>query len=132
MQMAALVSFVDDEQEALHSLVASVVYSANHWVQSSRNHSAYQLTFKFGATAILSFEGDRVALLGDRNNDHGNFQITVDDEPPATFSSYFPTLQPIDVLYSRALEPGRHTLKVTNAEEGKALGLSSFACVYQV
>lgn len=60
------------------------------------------------------------------NYDHGAFSVSIDGGAAATFSSYSPQLRPVQALFGRAVEAGRHVATVTSVEDGKGTGVSYF------
>jgi len=73
-----------------------------------------QATQANGASATLTFTGTGVALLGERNSDQGDAQITVDGANPITVTTSATSRQTQQAIYSTTgLAPGRHVLTIT-------------------
>ncbi|KZV91849.1 hypothetical protein EXIGLDRAFT_693263 [Exidia glandulosa HHB12029] len=87
---------------------------------------AYHLTFADGASVSFTFTGEYVWFYADRNTDHGPFLASIDGEAATRFSSYSVVHTDVEPLFSRAVSPGKHTLTITNAGPGMALGISWF------
>lgn len=87
----------------------------------------YKQTFKQGASATFSFTGDYFWYYSDKSNTNGAFQVAVDDETPRLYSAR--DRQPTDVqaLVNLPLSPGRHSITITNMEDGSGTGLGYFA-----
>jgi len=67
-----------------------------------------------GASATLRFTGTDVALLGERNSDQGNAQVTVDGGDPVTVDTSAAGRETQQVIFSTSgLAPGRHLLTIT-------------------
>ncbi|KAG8703554.1 hypothetical protein FRC11_010639 [Ceratobasidium sp. 423] len=79
-----------------------------------------------GARASLTFEGVGIYLYGHLWKDHGRFNVTIDDRPPVTLSSYASAwFAQVPLYYADDLGPGTHTITAINAEESKVLSLDS-------
>ncbi|KZW00560.1 hypothetical protein EXIGLDRAFT_144848 [Exidia glandulosa HHB12029] len=103
---------------------ASVTFTpADQWTHDAKS---YALTYHGGASFSFPFEGSHVSYFSDKNTDHGRFQVQIDNSAPAIFSSYSPTLQPVQLLFSMDVSPGRHVMTVKNLDDGKAVGADHF------
>ncbi|EJD41345.1 hypothetical protein AURDEDRAFT_115462 [Auricularia subglabra TFB-10046 SS5] len=87
----------------------------------------YRLSYSKGASVKFQFSGTDLWMRSDRNWDHGSFDIVVDDHPATRVDSFSPIHEPDVLLYGLTdLTSGRHAVKLTNQEEGKALGIANF------
>lgn len=110
----------------VHSTDAQVSYSGAGW---NVGRTSYQLTYSGGASVSFTFEGSSISYISDKNHDHGRFQVSLDDGPGSVFSSYSPIYEDVQVLFTTTVTPGKHTIKVTNLDEGKAIGVDHFSFV---
>ncbi|CAE6516330.1 unnamed protein product [Rhizoctonia solani] len=87
-------------------------------------NSSTHLVRTLGSQASLTFEGVGIYLYGHLLNDHGKFNVTIDDAPPVSLNSFASAgFSQIPLYYADGLGPGTHRLTVTNAEEGKVLSI---------
>ncbi|EJD45435.1 hypothetical protein AURDEDRAFT_165650 [Auricularia subglabra TFB-10046 SS5] len=87
---------------------------------------SYHMTNVMNASATFMFEGSFVAYYSDHNIDHGVFSVALDGAPVAQLSTFSTTLIRGALIFSAAVSPGRHTLTITNAGEGKIVGVDYF------
>ncbi|QRW23881.1 hypothetical protein RhiXN_10205 [Rhizoctonia solani] len=75
-----------------------------------------------GATASVQFEGNAVYLYGGTLDDHGTFNVQVNDHPAVSMNGSTVGYHPRVLLYyADGLGPGTHKLTVTNTNGGKYL-----------
>ncbi|QRV96715.1 transmembrane protein [Ceratobasidium sp. AG-Ba] len=75
-----------------------------------------------GATASVTFESNAFSLWGGTSSDHGTFSVQVDNHDPVTLTGmakYFHYKE----YYADGLGPGKHTLVVTNTQNGSYLDI---------
>jgi hypothetical protein len=90
--------------------------------------ASYHLTYEYNASAIFTFSGISVWLYADKNFDHGLFSVRVDGGVPALIEGQTAAHEgPMALFHSGSLEPGLHTINVTNLEGLRALGIDYFA-----
>ncbi|KAF8715251.1 hypothetical protein RHS03_00034, partial [Rhizoctonia solani] len=75
-----------------------------------------------GATASVQFEGNAVYLYGGTLDDHGTFNVQVNDHPAVSMNgSTVGYHSRVLLYYADGLGPGTHKLTVTNTNGGKYL-----------
>ncbi|KAJ1300306.1 hypothetical protein OPQ81_005128 [Rhizoctonia solani] len=75
-----------------------------------------------GATASVQFQGNAVYLYGGTLDDHGTFNVQIDDHTPVGLNGSSKGYHPRVLLYyADGLGPGNHKLTVTNTQNGKYL-----------
>ncbi|EJD46804.1 hypothetical protein AURDEDRAFT_123915 [Auricularia subglabra TFB-10046 SS5] len=96
-------------------------FPATKWQHKSQVWSyegTYSNTFSPGAYITFAFN--------DRNSNHGEFSIAMDGRHVYTNTSYAPTQSPTLPLFTMLLNPGQHTIKISNAFSSTALALDYF------
>ncbi|EJD46823.1 hypothetical protein AURDEDRAFT_113637 [Auricularia subglabra TFB-10046 SS5] len=88
--------------------------------------TSYHVTHAADAYLIFIFNGTYVEYYSDSNFDHGDFLVSVDGKQPVTRNSYAPSWTEGPALFTATLEPGPHTLRLTNIVDGKFTGLDYF------
>ncbi|KAH8926018.1 hypothetical protein BT69DRAFT_1279237 [Atractiella rhizophila] len=99
---------------------------------TSANYSqgGYHETSRSGASVRLAFNGTAIALFGSYGPDHGDFQVTL-DEQSTTLSGYSPVeMTGQAIFHTQGLSQDvAHNLQLTNLDDGKRLDLDS--CVVE-
>ena len=116
------------QEPVLNNADAVFNYSASSGGQSWREYANrgdgdldddVQATQVNGASATLTFTGTGIALLGERNSDQGNAQVTVDGGSPVTVDTSASSRQAQQVIFSASgLAAGRHVLTITKLSGG--------------
>ncbi|EJD46815.1 hypothetical protein AURDEDRAFT_164268 [Auricularia subglabra TFB-10046 SS5] len=120
---------VDDDDLSSVSYFPREAWNSTHDTQySSFTAGSYHVTDVGGAYMSFTFKGTHVSYFSDKNNDHGDFLIVVDDGEPFTGTSHALTWSRSSLLLysSPDLSPGTHTLTITNMQAHTALGLDYF------
>ncbi|KZV88654.1 hypothetical protein EXIGLDRAFT_772546 [Exidia glandulosa HHB12029] len=87
----------------------------------------YHFTRNESAIATLHFNGSRIWYYSDFNSDHGSYTVIIDSENPVIASSVDgSTYRGQQLLFSTALDPGPHTIVITNTDNGRAMGVDYF------
>ncbi|QRV82730.1 transmembrane protein [Ceratobasidium sp. AG-Ba] len=77
-----------------------------------------------GATASLTFEGAGFYLYGGTLNDHGTYNVQVDDHAPVGLNGTTKDYHPRQLLYyADGLGYGKHKVTVTNTQSGAYLDI---------
>ncbi|KAF8598670.1 hypothetical protein BDV93DRAFT_478274 [Ceratobasidium sp. AG-I] len=77
-----------------------------------------------GAAASLTFEGSGIYLYGGTLNDHGTFNVQIDDHSPVGLNGSTKDYHPRVLLYyADGLGAGKHKLQVTNTQGGGFLDI---------
>ncbi|CAE6436439.1 unnamed protein product [Rhizoctonia solani] len=80
------------------------------------------LTNVGGATASVQFQGNAVYLYGGTLDDHGTFNVQIDNHDPVGLNGSTNGYHPRVLLYyADGLGSGNHKLTVTNTQDGKFL-----------
>ncbi|CAE6437706.1 unnamed protein product [Rhizoctonia solani] len=80
------------------------------------------LTNVGGATASVQFQGNAVYLYGGTLDDHGTFNVQLDDHNPVGLNGSTNGYHSRALLYyADGLGPGNHKLTVTNTQDGRYL-----------
>ena len=69
----------------------------------------------------------RFRYFSDKNFDHGSCSIAIDGKVVKTVSTTTPQVQPVSALFQQALDPGPHTITITNLDDTKGLGIDYFS-----
>ncbi|KAH7103553.1 hypothetical protein BKA62DRAFT_695748 [Auriculariales sp. MPI-PUGE-AT-0066] len=89
---------------------------------------SYHLTYTAGATATFSFEGTYLWIIGDHNDDHGKYTVTINGGKPEGRDTFWTHHRPFCVLFERKFDhTGPHSIVLRNEDEGRAFGLDAFA-----
>ncbi|HUR73512.1 MAG TPA: S8 family serine peptidase [Sporichthya sp.] len=65
-----------------------------------------------GASATYTFNGRSIRWIGTTGADHGKARVYLDGRLVATVDTYSASRQTCQVLFARAVKPGRHTLRI--------------------
>jgi hypothetical protein len=65
-----------------------------------------------GASATYTFNGRSIRWIGSTDADHGKARVYLDGQLVATVDAYSASRQTCQVLFSRTVKPGRHTLRI--------------------
>ena len=71
--------------------------------------------------------GEFFWYYSDKNFDHGSFSVSFDAAPGTTSNSYSQDITPSLLLYNESLDPGPHTVRITNLEQ-KVAAIDYIAC----
>jgi VCBS repeat-containing protein len=95
---------------------AGIVYTGPWGLASSTTYSAGKARYATAASAsaTFSFTGQGVSWVSSRSPSRGSAQVLVDGVLVTTVSLYATKLTPQQVVFSRALTAGLHTIKVIN------------------
>ncbi|EJD48167.1 hypothetical protein AURDEDRAFT_183523 [Auricularia subglabra TFB-10046 SS5] len=93
----------------------SITFSQFQWWYPFIGQGAtYMVTQTYLAQFTYTFVGSYIWYYSDMNNDHGPFSVSIDDVMYGTWTSAWPIERPGVVLFHASVQPGRHTLTVTN------------------
>lgn len=93
----------------------SLAYSSG-WVNQSltgRYRSTVKASATKGRTASLAFYGTGVTVVGERSPITGQFYVSVDGARPVLVDTYATSTRVRQHLFSKTLNGGRHTVKIT-------------------
>jgi hypothetical protein len=76
------------------------------------------LSSSTSGSAIVSFNGNQVALYGATSGNHGLYSVSLDGQPPQKFNGSAVTFRPQQLLYFASnLPSGDHKVVLTNLED---------------
>lgn len=88
--------------------------------------SSYHDTHAADAFLLFTFNGSYVEYHSDSNFDHGDSLVSIDGQEPTRVNSYAPSWTEGSALFTATLDPGQHTLRITNIVDGNFTGLDYF------
>lgn len=97
------------------------------YTNPSFHGGSLHISYDDSASISFAFTGERFWYYSDMNIDHGNCSISLDGvivQP--SLSTYSANIQYAKALYSQAVDPGSHTVTVTNLSVQKAFTLDYF------
>ncbi|KAH7100806.1 hypothetical protein BKA62DRAFT_830741 [Auriculariales sp. MPI-PUGE-AT-0066] len=86
----------------------------------------YHHTVDSQAFVQFTFTGTQVWYYSDTDSSHGIADVSLDGESPSRISSQSETTVHQKAVYSRTVPAGKHTLKITNNDASKVLGVDYF------
>ncbi|EJD40288.1 hypothetical protein AURDEDRAFT_127775 [Auricularia subglabra TFB-10046 SS5] len=105
-------------------------FQPEQWTSSagdSQTPSSHHTSAAF-AYVRFAFTGSYVAYYSDRAADHGEFEVELDGVPALRGNASNPTPVQSQLLFSKTVSPGDHTLRVTN-QEARVMGVQYFVQV---
>lgn len=95
---------------------ASIIFSQTPpWYQyTDPQGKKYMVTQTYLSQFTYTFIGSKIWYYSDMNHDHGPFSASIDGVMYGTWTSAWPTHRPSVVLFHASVQPGQHTLTVTN------------------
>ncbi|KZV91850.1 hypothetical protein EXIGLDRAFT_836828 [Exidia glandulosa HHB12029] len=88
-----------------------------------------RISWNESATISFSFVGSYFWYFGDLNFDHGRFKISIDNDTGTISTSYNPNGIAVQSLFSQSVDPGPHSVTITNLDNTNATVLDYFAYV---
>lgn len=109
---------VEDDDTAHVSYFPPNAWDRGASIFRSRFHGeSYHVAHVAGAYISFVFNGSYVAYYSDLNANHGPFEVYLDGRLHGTGSSYADAWEGPSLLYSTNVEPGLHTLLISNPAE---------------
>lgn len=115
---------IEDDNATLVLYAPSVSWATT--TEAWRHGGSYHRTYEGGAYVSVTFNGSYIAYYSDMNVDYGAFTASIDGQPIMQGSAKMPEFVSNTLLFSTAVEPGVHTLTITNVQNGVGMGVDYF------
>ncbi|KZV84849.1 hypothetical protein EXIGLDRAFT_776101 [Exidia glandulosa HHB12029] len=80
------------------------------------------------ASILFTFSGTYFSYNGGMNVDHGQYSVSLDGKQVASLNGYSPDWLHVQSLYSQSMDPGPHTVQISNLDDtGKIIVLDYFS-----